>query len=677
MRHETFNLHIAFLQILFIYRFSACKSLGQTYTYLKENFQKVQEQSMTARSITIRVLSATLLSIYISILAYSILIPVVLVQSREGMIEFWIKMFFVVNIVGPLATVFVYVIYKPVSHVLLLKEQNQTLSETEILKAQRAFKSIEGFLFFIGASAYLAGGLLNIALDIFRGSPIDGVYWTYRMILASSFGVINGIVTARMVNLAWIEAKHQMNSTTIDSSKKLSPTLIKIGLPIFLLLLVVIIFAASGVLYYLYLCAQEPTLLKQSFIVPHFLTIFGLLLLISGGILLAIMVENQAHIKHLQRQIDNLSQGTMDLTKRVYIISFDDIGYMTASFNRILTQLQDSFRTLKNAESTVHKTGEHTQLLIANSKLEAEQIKDLVHTVESSEKAEEQVIADVVTSLETLTSAIHGTIDKSKEQNDFIVKLSEGLQTMIKSFADMSNQAISAARSFRELTSTISEGEKGVGELIVANRSMIQANAKIREMTSQIMNISAQSNLLAMNAAIEAAHAGEAGKGFAVVADEVRKLSSSSAVTARDIDEYVKQILQKNQIVETLNEKTARVFSGLLEELQKALQGMEHIAESAQRESQDAEKNLKEIERLVHLTEEMKRDTDNIEETYTAVHERLSSLSEIVVRVSEINNKMIAGMNLIMNLFAELGESYSTTFSAIETLDKAIEPYKA
>jgi methyl-accepting chemotaxis protein len=90
------------------------------------------------------------------------------------------------------------------------------------------------------------------------------------------------------------------------------------------------------------------------------------------------------------------------------------------------------------------------------------------------------------------------TIDKSKEQNNFIVQLSTSLQAMIRSFADMSNQAISAASSFRELTSTIAEGEKGVCELVAANRSMIQANAKIREMTSQIMNISAQSNLLAM-----------------------------------------------------------------------------------------------------------------------------------------------------------------------------------
>uniref|UniRef100_A0A7C3IRS4 Methyl-accepting chemotaxis protein n=1 Tax=Gracilinema caldarium TaxID=215591 RepID=A0A7C3IRS4_9SPIR len=632
---------------------------------------------MTLRSMTLRVLAATLLSIYTSIFAYSILLPTLLLQNRDSMFEFWMKMFLVVNLVGPLATILVYFIYKPVSNVLFLKEQNREPSELEIQKAQRAFKSIEGFLFFIGASAYLAGGLLNIGLDLLRGNPIDRIYWTHRIVLAISFGILNGIVTARMVNLAWIEAKHRMNSTTLDNKKKPTSTIIKLGLPLSLLLLVMIIFTTSGVLYYSYRCTQEPDLLAPAVIVPHFLKTFGLLALISIGILIALMVENQAHINHLQQQINSLSQGSMNLTKRVNIISFDDIGYMTASFNRILSQLQDSFRTLKDSEATVLQTGEHTQHLIVNSRSEAEQIKDMINTVEASEKTEETVIKDVVSSFETLTTTIHRTIDKSKEQNNFIVQLSTSLQAMIRSFADMSNQAISAASSFRELTSTIAEGEKGVGELVAANRSMIQANAKIREMTSQIMNISAQSNLLAMNAAIEAAHAGEAGKGFAVVADEVRKLSASSAITARDIDEYVKQILQKNQIVEILNEKTAQVFSGLLVELRKALQGMEHIAEAAQIESRDAEKNLDEISRLVMLTEEMKNDTENIAHTYNQVNERLSSLSAIVIRMSEVNSNMIAGMNRIMNLFAELGSSYSTTFSAIETLDKAIVPYTA
>ncbi|MCA1951348.1 MAG: methyl-accepting chemotaxis protein [Treponema sp.] len=630
---------------------------------------------MTVRKLTFRILAATFLSIYASIFAYSLLLPTILVQNWESMIEFWIKMFVVVNVIGPLATALVYVIYKPVAKVLHLREQNREPSAAEIDKAERAFKSIEGFLFFIGASAYLAGALLNIGLDFVRKLPIDTTYWTYRIVLAISFGIINGIVTARMVNLAWIEAKHRMNITIIDDKRKPTSTIVKLGLPVVLLLLVVIIFASAAILYYSYCCIKTPELLSHSVITTHFLKTFGLLALISIGILITLLVENQAHIHHLQQQITSLSQGSMDLTKRVNIISFDDIGFMTAGFNRILSQLQESFKLFKTSEATVLETGEQTQNLIINSKSEAEHISGMIAALEDNQKTEETVIHELVSSFETLTVNIHKTMDKSREQNAFIEQLSNTLKTMIQSFSDMSSRAVSAATSFRELTTTIAEGEKGVGELVAANRSMIEANSKIREMTSRIMNISAQSNLLAMNAAIEAAHAGEAGKGFAVVADEVRKLSASSAVTARDIDEYVKQILQKNQIVETLNEKTAKVFSGLLAELDTALQGMDHIALAAQEETQDTERSLQELDRLLVMTEEMKQDTNAIENTYQKVSDKLSNLSSILARMSEININMIKGMNTIMNLFTELGASYNSTFTAIESLDKAMAPY--
>ncbi len=623
---------------------------------------------------TVRVLAATFLSIYTSIFIYSLILPVLLVLGRESRIEFWVKMVIVVNIVGPLATLFVYIIYRPIAQVLGLREQNREPSERELQRAQQAFRSIEGFLFFIGASAYLAGGLLNLGIDILRGNSVDVTYWIYRMLLAISFGIINGIVTARMVNLAWIEAKHSMKITTF-SGKKATPTYIKLGIPLLLLMLVVVVFSASSVLYYAHLCKDNPSMLNSGTIIPHFILTFGLLTLMSTGILLALMVENQAHISHLQEQITSLSQGTMDLTKRVYIISFDDVGSMTAGFNRILSQLQNSFSILKGSEETVLKSGEHTRDLIVNSRSEAEQITGLIQMGEQSKREETAVIGEVVSTFESLTASMHKTIDKSKEQNTFIVQVSEALQTMVRSFRDISGQAISAAKKFQELTATIREGEKGVGELIAANTSMIQANSKIREMTSLIMNISAQSNLLAMNAAIEAAHAGEAGKGFAVVADEVRKLSASSALTAKDIDEYVKQILQKNQVVETLNTRTSGVFSGLLLELQGSLEGMDRIAKAAQEESADAEKNLAEIAQLVRLTEEMQQDTEDIEHKYKMVSQSLTNLSDIVVRMTEVNNNMVAGMNRIMDLFAELGESFGTTFAAIETLDKTVAPY--
>jgi len=180
---------------------------------------------------------------------------------------------------------------------------------------------------------------------------------------------------------------------------------------------------------------------------------------------------------------------------------------------------------------------------------------------------------------------------------------------------------------------------------------------------------------LAMNAAIEAAHAGSAGKGFAVVADEVRKLSSNTAIAARDIDQYVRHILETNEIVENLNERIATVFKAIVIELGEATQGMDGIAASAMDEAAAAEHSLKEIEQLIALTEQMKRNAGAIEDMRTLLTKGLEKLSGIVGQMTEVNENMIGGMGVITELFGQLGASFDGTFSAIEALNGTVTRY--
>jgi methyl-accepting chemotaxis protein len=631
---------------------------------------------MKVRGMTIRVLVSTFLSIYVSIAGYSLLLPGIFVLDAAGTAEFWRKMFLVVNIVGPIATFCVYLFYRPVARVLAQLDRGETPEDKACAKAQRAFKSIEGFLFMIGASAYLLGVMLNMALDLAKGMSLDKVYWFYRIVLALSFGVINGIITARMVNLAWIEAKYRMGITEFADERKRTSTLVKLGMPLSLLVVILMIFGASSVLYYAHRGGADLSLFELEKAIPHFLKNFGILAAIALAIVLALLVENQAHIRHLQTELMALSSGSMDLSSRIFIVSFDDMGYMTAGVNRILEQLRASFITIRKSESEVSSTGEQTRSLVERSRDEATRINELIARLEDSERVEVDVINGVVADFEALVASINETIAKSREQSDFIAKASFSMRTMTQSFKGVSTKAVGAAERFKGLSKDIAEGERGVSELVNANRSMIEANAKIREMASMIMDISERSSLLAMNAAIEAAHAGSAGKGFAVVADEVRKLSSSTAVAARDIDQYVRHILETNEVVENLNERIATVFKSVVLELGEATRGMDVIAASAMDEAAAAEHSLKEIEQLIALTEQMKQNAGAIEDMRGLLTKGLEKLSGIVGQMTEVNENMIDGMGVITELFAKLGASFDGTFNAIEALNGTVTRYK-
>ena len=635
----------------------------------------MSERTLSVRAVTLRVLAATFLSIYLAVAAYSFLLPAVFVLDAAGSAEFWRKMMLVVNVVGPLATLCVYLFYRPVARVLRAQDAGHEPSPKELAKAQAAFKSIEGFLFIIGASAYLLGVLLSLGLDALRGAPIDRVYWAYRVVLAISFGLVNGIVTARMVNLAWIQAKHRMGITDIGDAARRTTTVAKIGFPLAILVLVVIVFAGSAIFYYLHRGSADPSLLSVAAAIPTFARSLGALAAVSLAIVAALMIENQAHVDHVREQVMRLAGGSMDLSKRVFIVSYDDMGFMTAGVNRILSQLRESFVIIRRSEGQVSATGERTSRLVERSKSEAARINELIAQLEDSERVEVDVINGVVEDFESLVRSINETIAKSREQGEFIERASLSMRAMTGSFKDVSDKAIQAAGRFQTLSRDLAQGERGVSELVAANRSMIEANAKIREMASMIMDISERSSLLAMNAAIEAAHAGSAGKGFAVVADEVRKLSSSTALAAKDIDDYVKLILEKNRAVEAMNERIAGTFKALLAELGEAVTGMDAIAASARAEADEAESSLTEIAKLMALTEELKHDAGAIEDMRNVLNKGLERLSGIVRQMTEVNENMIGGMSVIMDLFSELGNAFDGTFHAIEALDETVARY--
>ena len=631
---------------------------------------------MHVRRMTVRVLGATFLSIYLTIAAYSILLPSVFALDVAGRTEFWRKMLVVVNAIGPLATVLVYLFYRPVARILAAIERGETPGREDNAKAQRSFKSVEGFLFLVGASAYLLGSLLNMAMDMARGLTLDVTFWTYRLVLAVSFGIINGIVTARMVNLAWIEAKYRMGITAFSGDRRRKSTLAKLGAPLALLTLVVSVFGAASAMYYVHLGQTRPELLAYAAAVPHFLRTYGILAAISLGIVAALMVENQAHIKHLQEQITEFADGNMDLSKRIFIVSYDDMGFMTAGVNSILTQLQASFSAIKRSEGDVADSGRHTGALVERSKAEATRVNDLITTLEESKQAETEVIQGVARDFGSLVASIGQAIGKSREQGEFIARASMSVKGMTESFKGMSEEALGAARRFQSLSRDLAEGERGVRELIGANRSMIEANAKIREMAAMIMDVSERSSLLAMNAAIEAAHAGAAGKGFAVVAGEVRGLASNTAKAARDIDDYVRSILEKNREVEAMNERIASMFKALMEELRGSERDMDAIASAASRDAASASSSLEEIGQLLSLTERMRQDAGAVDAMRSVLDQGLARLSGIVGQMSEANRSMVDGMGVISALFEELGGAFERTLSAISSMEETVSTYR-
>lgn len=244
-------------------------------------------------------------------------------------------------------------------------------------------------------------------------------------------------------------------------------------------------------------------------------------------------------INTLAASFANVASGEGDLTKRLDEARRDEIGEVTKYFNLFV---------------------EKVQKVIAVSQQTASQVAHLAGTLsrasEESSKAVEQVAI-----------AVQEVADGARQQNESMSELADNTEDVAKGMRKMVEHAQEASRLSDESSSRANQGgesaeavtqrteqlQKAIAE-VTSNINVLSDYSKdINQIIDLIKNISGQTNLLALNAAIEAARAGEAGRGFAVVADEVRKLAEQTNVAADSVTGKIMQVQQQVEAVHQTN----------------------------------------------------------------------------------------------------------------------------
>ena len=513
-------------------------------------------------------------------------------------------------------------------------------------------------------------------IGVAKGFAIDPLYWSIRIGLSFIWAILNALLLSRLINFTWMYAKYMMGITKLEKNQKKIGTFGKIGFPIIVLCLFIIGFTAGAIIYYGILGQKGLVELSSIAIIKHFIPFMAFLFAFSIVVVISLILETQAHMTLLQRQVLALSEGTMDLSKRIFIVSYDDVGYMTSGVNLILDRLQDTFKAVHQSERDVSDAGIKTKDAVEKSRTESEKILKLVDVMKSSFDNELMVVNNVNKDINALVDSINSAVSSSQDQSSFIEKVSESMHNMARSFKSANDKAITTGNNFKEISGDLAIGQVSVNQMLEANNSMIEANDKIREIASLIMDISDKSNLLAMNASIEAAHAGVSGRGFSVVAGEVRKLALSTADAAKNIDSFVRNVLEKNEETRELNSRIASVFSSLSDGISTATVGMNEISRASEEEIKTVSSSLTEIGRLLERSKQMKEEASAISATKEVLLASLGKLKDISGESENVNKKMIEGLSMIDTLFAVLDESYKNTFRSIEELGSVLNDYK-
>ena len=368
-------------------------------------------------------------------------------------------------------------------------------------------------------------------------------------------------------------------------------------------------------------------------------------------------------LKLVGRQLDEIAGGGGDLTNEIAIASRDEIGTIGMSFNRFLETLRGIINRIK---ATVRLNLDIRDNLTSASTETSAAVNEIISNISSIESIIQRLdgeVTNAAASTEEIQRNIELLAGQAAHQSSAVNESTASIEEMIASLQNVAS--ITEKRS--DIADNLVVGAEEGGRLLETTGETIAEVTKnvdsIMEMTVTIAAIANQTNLLAMNAAIEAAHAGDAGRGFAVVAEEIRKLAENASESSKEIATNVRTIVdQIHQSGENTGLLEKRI-SGIIGEVREMAGAFREIRHATTEITAGSDQILKAMTVLTEISsqlagaaDEMKSGTTQTSDTMVNVTELTGTAKAAVEEITLGSKEILSAMTNLQDLTENLSE---------------------
>ncbi len=302
--------------------------------------------------------------------------------------------------------------------------------------------------------------------------------------------------------------------------------------------------------------------------------IIGFLFAVADNFLLARGVNQR--LSSIRDFTGGLAEGNLT-GKRLPTMSRDEFGELIDSCNETRTYLRTLAEGVKSAVNEARSTGASLTTAATETGNALSNIRDGADEVDRSMKAMTKEVGEARGLLESLTGNIVSVVAHIDEQAAMSEESTAALTQMTASVNTINSVTRERLVAAEILSEHSNKGSENLDRTLQAVNQIHQGINTIMEITELIAAVAGQTNLLAMNAAIEAAHAGDAGRGFAVVADEIRKLAENTGENSRRINDAVAGIIDSIRRSSELGGDTAEIFESMGSELDTLVGSLKEI----------------------------------------------------------------------------------------------------
>lgn len=407
----------------------------------------------------------------------------------------------------------------------------------------------------------------------------------------------------------------------------------------------------------------------------NILTGIGAIIIVSAAVIISAQGISRP-IRKTALMLKDISEGEGDLTKRLTVKSKDEIGDMAHYFNLTLEKIHNLIVVIKEQCMGLSNVGTELASNMTETAAAVNQIAANIQSVKTQAVNQSASVSETNSTMGQITINIDKLNGHIESQSASIHQSSSAIEEMLANITSVTQTLMKNGQNVKDLASASEKGRTGLESMSSDIQKIARESDGLLEITALMNTIASQTNLLSMNAEIEAAHAGEAGRGFAVVAAEIRKLAESSAEQSKTVAAVLKQI--KDSIDHILRSVAAvsSNFEVINDEIKTVYQQEESIQMAMEEQGQGSKQVLEAVEELNNISRMVKSSSGEMLQGSKEVIHESRNLEIITQEINNGMNEMAAGAEQINEAVSRVNYITGQNKENIDILIREVSRFK-
>ncbi|MCL2761828.1 MAG: methyl-accepting chemotaxis protein [Treponema sp.] len=386
--------------------------------------------------------------------------------------------------------------------------------------------------------------------------------------------------------------------------------------------------------------------------------IIGVISILLGIVLIMIFLRMIFKpIKEINDILKEIAQGDGDLTKRIDTIKENEMGELANSFNMTLDKISSLIVNIKEQTKALSDTGNELASNMTETAAAINEITANIRSIQSRILNQSASVSETHATMEQVVGNINKLNQHVENQSANIAQASSAIEEMVANTRSVTDTLVRNANNVHALRDASNAGHSGLHAVAADIQEIARESEGLLEINSVMENIASQTNLLSMNAAIEAAHAGESGKGFAVVAGEIRKLAESSSRQSQTIVAVLKKIKESIDKISRSTENVMDKFSAIDSNVKTVTEQEALIRNAMEEQGAGSKQILEGVSNVNETTRLVRNGSQEMLSGSKEVIQESTNLEKITQEITGGINEMASGadqMNMAINRVSDI-----------------------